>query len=195
MSRSHTVMDGARTVVGTGVRWVSTGVLVVALLCLVGLAVGPHVLGYRTATMLTGSMAPAIDPGDVIVGFPAPVDEVRVGDVLTYHIPVEDHRVVTHRVIEVLRGDDGSVAVRTQGDANDGADPWTATLEGDVVWKVEHVVPYAGSVIQALRAPWLQTTLVYGVGSLLALSALVAIWRPAPRRDADGLSAPQVGHA
>src|SRR6476646_6583750 len=29
------------------------------------LAIGPRVLGYRTATMLTGSMSPGINPGDV----------------------------------------------------------------------------------------------------------------------------------
>ena len=86
-----------------------TGRVLVSLL-LVGsalvflvLAVGPHVLGYRTATMLTGSMAPGIVPGDVVVTVPRPASEVAVGDVISYRIPIEDHRVETHRVIEVTR--------------------------------------------------------------------------------------------
>ncbi len=35
------------------------------------LAIGPHVFGYRTATMLTVSMSPGINPGDVVVTVPA----------------------------------------------------------------------------------------------------------------------------
>ena len=51
------------------------------------LAIGPHVFGYRTATMLTGSMSPGINPGDVVVTVPRAVADVRVGDVVTYGIP------------------------------------------------------------------------------------------------------------
>jgi signal peptidase len=152
-------------------------VLVACLLTFAFLAVGPHVLGYRTSTMLTGSMEPGISPGDVVVTTAKPTSEVEVGDVLTYHIPVEDHRVETHRVVEVLHHRDGSVAIRTQGDNNDDVDPWTATLQGDEVWEMRAVVPKLGSVIRVLRSPAVQHGIFWmAFGGMLVLG-LSTIWR------------------
>jgi len=159
------------------------GRVVVGLLLLLGLAmflflaVGPHVLGYRNATMLTGSMEPGISPGDVIVSVERPASEVVVGDVITYHIPVEDHRVETHRVVEVLHGAEGAVAVRTQGDANEGVDPWVATLEGETVWELRGVVPYLGDAVRFLRTPVVHQVVLWGgLGAVLVLG-LRRIWR------------------
>jgi signal peptidase len=154
-----------------------------AVLSFLGLAVGPHVLDYRTMTMLTGSMAPNIEPGDVVVSTPLDVQDVQVGMVITYHIPIDDHRVVTHRVIEVDHTADGTVSVRTQGDANDAPDPWTAVLTGDTAYQMRAVVPEIGTVITALRDPVVNKTLVYGAPALLAGWMLLSIWRPA--RDED----------
>ena len=149
---------GARVVrvLGRVGRLVVSGLLVVSGVAFLFLAVGPHVLGYRTSTMLTGSMAPGIVPGDVVVTMPRPAQDVAVGDVISYRIPIEDQRVETHRVVEVIRGEDGSVAVKTQGDANENIDPWVATIEGDTVWEVQAVVPGVGEVIRALRTPVVQ---------------------------------------
>src|SRR3954452_10927771 len=98
-------------------RWLARVVMVVAILAFAGLAIGPHVFGYRTMTMLTGSMAPGISPGDVVVTAPVAVSEVTKGMAITYHIPVEDHHLITHRVVSVERGPDGTVTVQTKGDA------------------------------------------------------------------------------
>ena len=151
-------------------------VMFVALVGFLMLAIGPHVLGYRTATMLTGSMAPMIMPGDVVVTMPKPAADVQVGDVITYQIPIEDHRVETHRITEVIEGRNGEIAIRTKGDSNAGVDPWTATLEGDTVWEVTAVVPKVGHVIRALRVPAFQQGVMWvSLGSLLLLG-LVMIW-------------------
>jgi signal peptidase len=141
------------------------------------LAVGPHVLGYRTATMLTASMAPVIDPGDVVVTVPRPAGAVAVGDVISYHIPVEDHRVETHRVVKVTRDAAGRLAVVTKGDANNGADPWVATLEGATVYEVRTVVPHLGTVIRALRTPVVQGGLFWAALGGTVLIGLWRIWR------------------
>lgn len=154
-----------------------TVVLVGCVLGFVLIAVGPHLFGYRTSTMLTGSMAPGITPGDVVVTTPQPAGEVEVGDVISYHIPVEDHRVETHRIIEVKHNDDGTIAVRTQGDANGAPDPWTATLEGDTVWQMQAVIPEVGNAIRFLRQPVIQNNVFWvALVALLALG-LGMIWR------------------
>ena len=168
----------ARRVVGLIAPWLVRGLLGVAVLTFALLAVGPHVLGYRTMTMLTGSMAPEINPGDVTIVTPLAVSEVTEGMVITYHRPIEDHSLVTHRVISVETAGDGTVTVQTKGDANPAADPWTATLNGDTAYQVRAVIPFLGHLIQALRAPVVTQALLYGAPALLVGWLLLNIWRP-----------------
>ncbi len=166
-------------------RVVTSLLVAAALAFFLFFAVGPHVLGYRTATMLTGSMEPGIMVGDVVVTAERPVADVAVGDVITYHIPIEDHRVETHRITEVIRGEDGSVAVRTKGDNNPNVDPWVATLEGESVWEVQAVIPQVGSVIRALRTPVLNDVLLYGALGAVLLLGLGRIWAGDDEDDTD----------
>jgi signal peptidase I len=167
-------------------RWTTRILVGIAALAFAGLAIGPHVFGYQTLTMLTGSMAPAIDPGDVVITTPLAVTDVTAGMIITYHIPIDDRRVVTHRVIAVDHGPDGEVTVQTQGDANDHPDPWTAVLQGDTAYQVQAVIPEVGHAIAALRTPWLNQLLVYGIPTLLAGWLLLTIWRPTTDEDDDG---------
>src|SRR5215218_1655293 len=175
----------ARHTVGLIAPWLVRGLLGLAVLAFLGLAVGPHVFGYRTMTMLTGSMAPEIEPGDVTVVTPISMSEVTEGMVITYHRPIEDHSLVTHRVVSVQTGSDGTTTVQTKGDANDTVDPWTATLQGDTAYQVRAVVPELGHLIQALRTPGLSQALLYGAPALLVGWVLMTIWRPAHEDAAD----------
>ncbi|TAM85815.1 MAG: signal peptidase I [Jatrophihabitans sp.] len=154
--------------------------LVVAAGLLLAVTAGPRLLGYRTATMLTGSMSPTIRPGDVVIDTPEPAASVRVGQIITYHVPTQDHRVESHRVVWVGRSADGAVLVRTRGDANAVDDPWTARLAGSTVWRVRTVVPVAGSVIRTLRLPLVHVLMTGALPAALVAGLLVAIWRPAP---------------
>jgi signal peptidase I len=173
----------ARRIGGLVAPWLVRGLVALAVLTFALLAVGPHVLGYRTMTMLTGSMAPEIDPGDVTIVTPIAVSEVTEGMVITYHRPIEDHSLVTHRVIAVEKAADGTVTIQTKGDANEAADPWTATLNGDTAYQVRAVVPLLGHVIEALRAPVVTQALLYGAPTLLVGWLLLTIWRPARVED------------
>ena len=170
----------AAHIMGRTAPWLVRGVMGLAVLVFAVLAVGPHMLGYRTMTMLTASMAPEIDPGDVTIVTPIAISEVTEGMVITYHRPIEDHSLVTHRVISVQTAPDGTVSVRTKGDANEAADPWTATLEGDTAYQVRAVIPELGHLIQALRAPVVTQVLLYGAPALLVGWLLLTIWRPTP---------------
>ncbi|MGF9662351.1 signal peptidase I [Arthrobacter crystallopoietes] len=165
-------------------------VLTVALFLL--LAIGPRVFGYQTATMLTGSMSPMISPGDVVVTVPVDSSELKVGDVVTYHIPVQDHRVETHRIVDITREDGGTV-IQTKGDANEGIDPWKATLEGQVVHRHAFTIPHLGAVIRTLREPAVRNTLMYGAPALLVAGMLVNIWRKP--KDEDAAEAASAGTA
>ena len=178
---AHVRRDRPRTI---GTRICSallTVALVVGVAGFLGLSVGPHVLGYRTAVMLTGSMTGTIDPGDIVVSVPRPADEVEVGDILTFRAPVDDKHVETHRVVAVRHTEQGEVVIRTQGDANDGPDPWRATVTGDTVWETKYVVPEVGHVVQVVRATVVRYGATWVALAGVVLLGLGLIWRKQPR--------------
>ena len=172
-------MRVVRVIVNAGV-WV-LGMSCVAFLLAVG--VGPRTGRYATLTVLSGSMRPGIPEGSIVVVTPQRPDQVRVGQILTYAVPEGDHRVVSHRVIEVVRGGDRPV-IRTQGDANNAPDPWLAEVDDDTVWQVRYSVPYVGQMINWLRQPVVHRITVMVVPALLAVVWLVDIWRPEPEMPA-----------
>ncbi len=167
------------------VRGLGNLLLLVVVLAFTGLAVGPHVFGYRTMTMLTGSMAPGINPGDVTVAVQEPTSALAVGQIISYQIPVDDHRVVSHRVVKVTRGPGGAVVVQTKGDHNPSADPWTAIITDPQVWTVRAVVPHLGTVIRTLRGPGLHIAFLYVGPALLTVLLLSEIWRSPKARARD----------
>lgn len=158
---------------------ISTLVLAVAAVVFLFLAVGPRLLDYQTSTMLTGSMSPGVNPGDVVVSVPVPVDQLRVGDVITYSIPVDDHRVETHRIVDLsLAG--GVATVVTKGDANPAVDPWKAVLTGDRVYRQMATVPHLGNIIRTLREPVIGDALLYGATAVGVAGGLAWIWSRKP---------------
>ncbi|WP_423184665.1 signal peptidase I [Arthrobacter sp. NyZ413] len=166
------------------VNVIATVVMVAAVAAFLFLAVGPRVLGYQTSTMLTGSMSPLINPGDVVVTVPVPVSELKVGDIITYHIPVQDQRVETHRIVKLDVNSQGTATVQTKGDANNGADPWTATLATPTVDREIFTIPHLGNAIRALRDPLVLKVLMYGAPAAVVIMLLASIWRKKPENTA-----------
>src|SRR5437763_9634735 len=163
------------------------GGLLVATVALVGLALLPRTGWYRPVTVLSGSMRPAFSPGDMVVLTPEPLADVRVGQVISYRIPVGDHHVQTHRVIKVVRGG-GNPLVRTKGDANNAADPWTAELHGTTAWRVRAVLPNLGWAVFWFRSPLVHDVTVMLAPFLLALLGIAQIWRRDEKETLDGPS-------
>ena len=150
--------------------------LLVGIVALVGFGLLPRTGWYRPVTVLSGSMEPTFSPGDVVVVTPEPVSQVRVGQMISYRIPVGDHHVQTHRVIKVVRGGAHPV-VKTKGDANDAADPWTAQLHGTTAWRVRAVLPKVGWIVFWFRSPLVHELTVLVAPLLLALLGVLQIWR------------------
>jgi signal peptidase len=147
-----------------------------AFLLFLGIGVLPRTGWYRVETVLSGSMEPAFAPGDLIVVTPEPLREVRAGQVISYHIPIGDQHVQTHRIVKVLHGGEHPV-VQTKGDANDSVDPWKARLDGTTAWQVRAVAPKLGWLIVWLRTPTIRNLTVFGAPLLLAVLGLWRIWR------------------
>lgn len=158
--------------------WAGRAALTIALATLALLGLGPHTGAYQTLTVLTGSMAPTIPAGSVVAVRPVEPSALRVGDVITYRIPVQDRRVVTHRIVAILEPGSAPV-IRTKGDAIEEPDPWTTRLRHGPVWRVIVTAPHAGQALRRLQAPLVRNVTLLGGAGLLAASLLAAIWRPA----------------
>lgn len=151
-------------------------VLGLAAAGLAAVTAGPRLGLFQVETVLSGSMEPVFEPGDLLVVVPEPLTAVRAGQVLSFHAPTPGHRVETHRVVRVLNPGPHPVIV-TKGDANSAPDPWHARLHGTTAWRMVAVVPHAGAAIRALRRPWVHVVAVLLVPFLLAAAALHSIWR------------------
>lgn len=83
----------------------------------------PAVFGLVPLIVHTDSMAPAFQSGDLIIGVRTEAAAIRKGDVISFRDPASPtEAIVTHRVFEVLREEDGTLAFRTKGDANRAVD-------------------------------------------------------------------------
>lgn len=132
--------------------------------------------GWRTYTVMSGSMSPAIETGAVIVDRPTAPRAIEVGDVVTFPSPENRARLVTHRVVSrAVRG--ARVDFVTQGDANTGVERWSVAGGGQI-GHVMAAIPRAGYALVWLRVP-LHTLLLLLLPALaLGLWELVRIWRP-----------------
>lgn len=82
----------------------------------------PSVGGFLPLIVLTDSMYPEIESGDLIICKTVEGDDVEVGDVIAFFDPAGNGTsIVTHRVTEVTE-QDGGLAFRTKGDANNVED-------------------------------------------------------------------------
>lgn len=159
------------------VRILVGALLVLPAIALALVALGPRVADYRTLTVLSGSMAPAMPAGSVAVVRPEPQSSVRPGQVVTFRSPLDAGRVITHRVTHVS-WTGGHAVVRTRGDAGARPDPWRARLGDGPAWHVVAVVPHAGRVVGWLRRPLVRAVTTVVAPVLWVLLMLRAVWRP-----------------
>jgi signal peptidase len=157
--------------------WIAIGIgLGLALAVL-----APALAGYRSFTVLSGSMEPALRVGDVVMDEPVAARDVRPGDIVTFPDPQEGGRLITHRV-EAVRVTGATADVTTKGDANNAVEEWSipaASLVGRVVYRL----PMLGYVLVGARSPLGRLALVVLPALGLGLMGVRAIWRPgsAPR--------------
>jgi signal peptidase I len=107
--------------------------------------------GYQVLGMKTGSMRPAIEPGDLVVAERVASADIRTGDVITFRAPTGSHAPYTHRVIGIQYGARGPELL-TQGDANAAPDRWTVRYLAEG-WRVVRVIPRAGLVVAYAQSP------------------------------------------
>lgn len=95
--------------------------------------------GFRIFNIVTGSMKPEYEVGDILVSKEIDPKEIKIGDDIVYEGKEGDFagKIVTHRVKEVHPSGDGSIKFITQGIANDLEDPeiTDSQVKGKIVYK------------------------------------------------------------
>lgn len=136
-------------------RAIAGGVSIGVMLLVLGLGVlvvgVPAIVGGTPLTILTGSMTPTLPPGTLVVVKPTPVDEIGIGDVLTFQLESGKPTLVTHRVVgRSTDSRSGELRFITQGDANNTPDA-AAVMPVQIKGTVWYAVPWLGWANQAVN--------------------------------------------
>ena len=169
-----------------------SGAMLLAL-ALSGLAVAGFQVAsgrWHVTPVLSGSMRPGVQPGDVVLTQRVPISALQVRDVVVFPAP-EGDRLTVHRIVALtVRG--GSTSITTWGDANPVADAAMTSLEGATAYRVARIVPVVG-----YPAVWLQSgsrgIIAIGLGTILLVGAAVTVLRPdKPAKPGDAVGQPLV---
>lgn len=138
----------------------STVLVVLMVLCAVFL-MGSRILGYQVYTVLTGSMEPEYNVGDLIYVKKVDVNTIKVDDPITFVLN-ENLTVATHRVVRI---DAENQRFYTKGDANQIEDNDPVHFN-NVLGVPQFAIPKLGYVSNFIQnPPGMYITI--GVGILL----------------------------
>lgn len=129
-------------------KWIPTiSFIVVLILFIVG------ALPYVPISVVSNSMYPDIEVGDVVIIEKCDFDEVEIGDIIRY---VKDDYTVIHRVVEKYEGENITDYIVTKGDNNNSVDR-DPVYETQVLGKVVFSIPKLG-----LPAYWVSNAINAG---------------------------------
>lgn len=179
----------ARRILNIASKAVLGLVVAAAVTTVVVLLVAPRIIGGAALAVRTGSMAPTIPRGSVVLVKPVDPQTLEAGDVITWQVRPGEATFITHRIVEVER-ENGQLSFITKGDANGAADldPVAAgAVRGRVVFDLPHLGIVADRVGPATILPLL--AMVVGFGGFLSVLRRLAA---ADSADAPPVSAPIV---
>lgn len=152
----------------------------VVVLVILAVSVGPRFLPYQTYFVRSGSMAPTIDTGAMVVLTQTDASNLGPGDIITFNKPDDVNVKVTHRIVDVETTDQGRVFV-TKGDANADPDAWRVPASG-TGWKYSFNVPLVGYVFGYLGTPAARVALIVIPALVLGLLFLIDLWKPKDKK-------------
>lgn len=149
-------------------------VCVLALALLVAVAAGT-VAGYHPLIDYSGSMRPAIAPGDLLITQPVPASTVRNGEIVSFADPGLGGKLVTHRVV-AIHPSAARIDFVTRGDANTTPESWSVSRRSSV-GTLELRIPVVGRIVAGMTAPWVRTALLTLSALVLSTAVLRHVWR------------------
>lgn len=127
-------------------------ILLLIILCLNTLCTKSDLIfkliGFRSYTVLSGSMEPNINAGDLVIIKHKDKSNISIDDVVTFK---EDNKIITHRIIK-----DSVEGYTTKGDNNNVADS-TLLHSENILGEVILTLPKIGYILAFLSKPWIIT--------------------------------------
>ena len=161
-------------------------ILVIAVILLAIALVGVRIIGYTPYAVLSPSMTPEFVPGDLIYVKEVPLNDIQVGDVISFDAS-EDGTIVTHRVAEV---DSEGRKFYTKGDANESRDGNPVLFE-NVLGVVQFSIPKLGYVSNYVSSEGGRYVAIVIVLVLVLLWIVPELFRPEEKKekikDQDGI--------
>lgn len=102
-------------------------------------------IGYRSYTVLSGSMEPEFYPGDIVITKHKNKTDINLNDIITFRD--KDGVIITHRIIEETP--EGYI---TKGDNNNVEDGEIIT-EDNIIGEVKFSIPKVGYIMDFLSKP------------------------------------------
>jgi signal peptidase len=152
--KDHSIRHQVGNIFGLAVSIVLLPVLIINIMLIAKSYMNtdkvPSVGGYLPLIVLTDSMYPNIQSGDLIICRTTDAASVEVGDVISFFDPDGNGTsVVSHRVISITN-ENGTIAFHTQGDANNAADPSAVPAE-NLVGVYQRRLAGAGNVAMFMQ--------------------------------------------
>jgi len=119
---------------------------IIVFLIFLSIMIPTGLLGFKPAVVVSGSMQPLIEVGDVVFIVQARADDIRVGDVIGY---VSARGLIVHRVVGYEYINNKKFLV-TKGDANNAPDA-VPVHPMQVVGKYAGKIPKVGMVVIFIR--------------------------------------------
>lgn len=116
----------------------------------------PFITDTKSYIVLSGSMEPEINVGDIVIVKKAKQEEIRVGDIVSF---TSGNVMVTHRIVEIA-DNNGKIEYTTKGDNNNTEDLRTITYQ-DIVGKYNYKIPKIGYAILFIQQNLLLVILVF----------------------------------
>ena len=104
----------------------------------------PNLFGYKFFNVISGSMKPNLDIGDVVIT--KEIEVINKGDIITFK---QQDSIVTHRVVDIINENE-KIYYQTKGDNNNSNDEILVEnkdIEGVCVW----IIPKIGMVINNIQ--------------------------------------------
>lgn len=127
-------------------------ILLISILFATSTKKDKSIFGYRWYNILTESMTPTANKGDLTIVNTKDRD-FKVGDIITFEM---QGYTITHRISTI---DEENGIIRTKGDANISEDSFELT-DNNIVGKSEFIIPELGSIIDYFKNNWLWCILI-----------------------------------
>ncbi len=124
-------------------------IFIVVIAGLLILSQSPFNKNYRIFIVKSGSMAPTIKTGSLIIV--KHQNEYHKGEIITFGKISKNSTPTTHRIVEIKKYPN-KITYITKGDANKTAD-WREVTKNEVIGKVILTIPYLGFLLAAVKKP------------------------------------------